>query len=72
MKNKLRLGCKATVKGFKNENDNTKRLLEMGITPGITLYVLHTAPFGGGYIVKVRDYLVAIRASELLNIEFEK
>jgi Fe2+ transport system protein FeoA len=47
------------------------RLLEMGITPGIDLKVIRTAPLGFPIEVKVRGYLLSLREAEAQCIEIE-
>jgi ferrous iron transport protein A len=47
------------------------RLLEMGITPGINLKVIRTAPLGFPIEVKVRGYLLSLREAEAQCIEIE-
>lgn len=47
------------------------RLLEMGITPGISLEVIRMAPLGFPIEVKVRGYLLSLRKSEAHCIEIE-
>lgn len=40
------------------------RLMEMGITPGLPLEVIRTAPFGYPIEVRVRGYLLTLREAE--------
>ncbi len=47
------------------------RLLEMGITPGIDLKVIRSAPLGFPIEVKVRGYLLSLRKAEAECIEIE-
>ena len=42
----------------------TKRLMEMGVIPGVSLRVVKAAPFGDPIEVKVRGYSLAMRRSE--------
>jgi len=53
-------------------NGNTrisKRLMEMGVIPGVSLRVVKTAPFGDPIEVKVRGYSLAMRKNEAESIE---
>ncbi len=43
---------------------DTTRLLEMGITPGITLEIIRRAPLGFPMEIKIRGYLLSLRESE--------
>jgi len=47
----------------------TKRLMEMGVIPGVSLKVVKTAPFGDPIEVKVRGYSLAMRKNEAESIE---
>jgi len=47
------------------------RLMEMGLVPGTPVKVRKRAPFGGPLELKVRDYLLSIRAHEAQKIIVE-
>ena len=47
------------------------RLMEMGLVPGTPVRVRKRAPFGGPLELKVRDYLLSIRAREAQGIIVE-
>ncbi len=47
------------------------RLMEMGLVPGTPVKVRKRAPFGGPLELKVRDYLLSIRAHEAQRIIVE-
>lgn len=47
------------------------RLMEMGLVPGAPVRVRKRAPFGGPLELKVRDYLLSIRAHEAKSIIVE-
>jgi ferrous iron transport protein A len=59
-----------TVKNIKG-NEST-RILEMGITPGITLELVRKAPTGFPIEIKVRGYLLTLREAEAKCIEVEQ
>ncbi len=48
-----------------------RRLLDMGFTPGCSVFVASVAPFGGTILVGLRGYMVALRedAASLIEIE---
>lgn len=48
-----------------------RRLLDMGFTPDVNLYVVGVAPFGGTVLVSLRGFNVALRedAAALISIE---
>jgi len=47
----------------------SRRLMEMGVIPGVSLEVLKAAPFGDPIEVRVRGYNLAMRRSEADSIE---
>ncbi len=60
----LTVGEKATVVSVNGKNAVTKRLMEMGIVPGVSVRVIKSAPFGDPLEVRVRGYHLAMRKSE--------
>lgn len=65
------LPCGATAKVVSVSGDNAimKRLMEMGVVPGVSVSVIKTAPFGDPIEVRVRRYSLAMRKSEADAIE---
>lgn len=55
----------AAVNGF---DATSLRLLEMGLTPGVAVRVLGTAPLGCPVELEVRGYHLSIRRSEAARI----
>ena len=47
----------------------TRRLMEMGVIPGVAVKVVKTAPFGDPIEVRVRGYSLAMRRSEAEAVE---
>lgn len=47
------------------------RLLEMGITPGMGIEVIRTAPLGYPIEIKVRGYMLSLRKEEATCIELD-
>lgn len=66
MKNlaEVNIGDKVVVKGLENESSVKKRLLEMGVTPGVTLQVTGKAPLGDPIEILVRGYKLTLRKNE--------
>ena len=56
------------IKRFKKENKTTKKLVEMGLTPGERVTIERIAPFGDPYILKVRSYQLAVRKIDMKDI----
>lgn len=46
-----------------------RRLMEMGVVPGVEVQVVKAAPFGDPIEVRVRGYSLAMRRSEADSIE---
>ncbi len=65
----LPIGTKATVIAINGSNAITKRLMEMGIVPGVSVRVVKSAPFGDPLEIRVRGYNLAMRKSEADSIE---
>jgi ferrous iron transport protein A len=47
----------------------TRRLMEMGVVPGVAVKVIKAAPFGDPLEVRVRGYSLALRKNEAAAIE---
>ena len=65
----LQIGAEARVTNIKGNNAITKRLMEMGVVPGVAVKVVKSAPFGDPIQILVRGYNLAMRKSEADVIE---
>lgn len=65
------VGTKAKVKNIIGETAITRRLMEMGVVPGVSVRVVKSAPFGCPLEIRVRGYNLAIRRSEAEAIEIQ-
>lgn len=65
----LPIGMKATVIAVNGSNQITRRLMEMGVVPGVSVRVVKSAPFGDPLEIRVRGYNLAMRKSEADAIE---
>jgi ferrous iron transport protein A len=63
------IGSAARVVAVNGANRISRRLMEMGVIPGVSLEVLKAAPFGDPIEVRVRGYNLAMRRSEADAIE---
>lgn len=68
----LNNGERGKVVALKGDNDVSKRLMEMGIVPGVFLRVVKSAPFGDPLEIRVLGYNLAVRKSEASQIEITK
>jgi ferrous iron transport protein A len=62
-------GGDARVVADNGEGRITRRLMEMGVIPGVTLRVVKSAPFGDPIEVRIRGYSLAMRRSEAEAVE---
>lgn len=65
----LEAGKNANVVAVKGNSAISKRLMEMGIVPGVTIKMIKTAPFGDPIEIRIRGYSLAVRRSEAETIE---
>lgn len=66
----LKTGQKGRVIKIESPSKEIKRrLLDMGITPGIVVEIKHIAPLGDPFDIKVRDYDLCVRKADLSFIE---
>ncbi len=67
----LAVGRSARVVGVLGDGDVSCRLLEMGLTPGVEVKVLGTAPWGDPLELEVRSYRLSLRRSEAGLVEID-
>ncbi len=67
----LSIGDTAKVTNVVGKSAITKRLMEMGIVPGVSVRVVKSAPFGDPIEIRVRGYSLAMRKSEAETIEVQ-
>jgi ferrous iron transport protein A len=62
-----------TVKVIKLHGEGAirRRIMDMGITKGVSIYVRKVAPLGDPIEIKVRGYELSLRKSDASNIEVE-
>lgn len=65
----LPLGKDARVTAVNGTGSVTRRLMEMGVIPGVAVQVVKMAPFGDPIEIRVRGYSLAMRKSEADAIE---
>ena len=67
----VRIGDSAVVKRVHGEGALRRRIMDMGITKGVTVKVRKTAPLGDPLELTVRGYQLTLRKSDAANIEVE-
>lgn len=67
----VKIGESVKVKALKGEGAVKRRIMDMGITKGVEVFVRKVAPLGDPIEVNVRGYELTIRKSEAENIDVE-
>ena len=65
----VEIGSSANVVIVHGEGSVPKRLMEMGLVPGVNVRVVKSAPFGDPIEIRLRGYSLALRISEAEAIE---
>lgn len=61
-----------TVISIGNKGPIKRRLMDMGITPGVTVRVVKVAPFGDPIEINIRGYELSLRKDEAEQILIER
>lgn len=64
-----KIGKTVTVKRIHGEGALKRRIMDMGITKGVQIYVRKVAPLGDPIEVTVRDYELSLRKADAEMIE---
>jgi len=64
-----RIGETVRVVKLHGEGPVKRRIMDMGITKGVTIYVRKVAPLGDPVEITVRDYELSIRKADAEMIE---
>jgi len=64
----LKPGQKACVGAIAVEGLMRRKLMDMGVTPGVEIEVNKTAPFGDPIEVRLRGYALSLRKKDAENI----
>jgi len=67
----IRVGASASVVKLHGEGALRRRLMDMGITKGVTLEVRKAAPLGDPIEISVRGYELSVRKADAKQIEVE-
>ena len=65
------VGDSAIVKKLSGEGALKRRIMDMGVTKGVEIFVRKVAPFGDAIEVTVRGYELSLRKAEAENILVE-
>jgi len=67
----LPVGARARVTTILGTDELTMRLLEMGLTPGVEVAVIGTAPLGDPLELELRGYRLSVRRSEASRVQID-
>lgn len=66
-----KIGSSVVVKKINGEGALKRRIMDMGITKGVTIYIRKVAPLGDPIEITVRNYELSLRKADAGNIEVE-
>tara|TARA_E500000075_G_C6689525_1_gene174562 strand:+ start:181 stop:405 length:225 start_codon:yes stop_codon:yes gene_type:complete len=64
----VNIGSTTQVLDISGEDNTSLRLLEMGLTPGVEVTVVGTAPLGDPVELELRGYRLSIRRNEAARV----
>ena len=67
----VKIGSSCTVRKLHGEGAVKRRIMDMGITKGVEVYVRKVAPLGDPIEVTVRGYELSLRKADAEMIEVE-
>ena len=67
----VKIGQTCKVKRIHGEGALKRRIMDMGITKGVEIYVRKVAPLGDPVEITVRDYELSLRKGDAELIEVE-
>lgn len=67
----VKVGSKVRVVKLYGEGPLKRRIMDMGITKGVEIYVRKVAPLGDPLELRVRGYELSLRKSDAQMIEVE-
>lgn len=67
----IKVGQSATVKRIHGDGALKRRIMDMGITKGVEIYIRKVAPLGDPMEITVRNYELSIRKADAELIEVE-
>ena len=69
--NEVEVGSTVTVKKIEGDGAYKRRIMDMGITKGVELFVRKWAPLGDPIEICVRDYELSLRKADARYIEVD-
>ena len=68
----LPVGARGRVRSVAGDDELSLRLLEMGLTVGVEIAVVGTAPLGDPMELELRGYRLSVRKSEAARVDVER
>ncbi len=65
------VGARGRVSAIDGDDELSLRLMEMGLTPGVEVAVIGTAPLGDPLELELRGYRLSVRRSEAARVRVE-
>jgi ferrous iron transport protein A len=65
------VGQRARVHQVLGDDGISLRLMEMGLTPGVELSLIGTAPLGDPVELEIRGYRLSVRRAEAARVEVQ-
>ena len=69
--NEVEVGSTVTVKKIEGDGAYKRRIMDMGITKGVELYIRKVAPLGDPVEITVRGYELSLRKADAEMIEVQ-
>lgn len=69
--NEVEVGSTVTVKKIEGDGAYKRRIMDMGITKGVELYIRKVAPLGDPVEITVRGYELSVRKNDAQYVEVE-
>ena len=69
--NEVEVGSTVTVKKIEGDGAYKRRIMDMGITKGVELYIRKVAPLGDPVEITVRGYVLSVRKNDAQCVEVE-
>ena len=69
--NEVEVGSTVTVKKIEGDGAYKRRIMDMGITKGVELYIRKVAPLGDPVEITVRGYELSVRKNDGQCVEVE-
>lgn len=66
-----KVGTRVTVRRINGEGAYKRRIMDMGITKGVTVFVRKVAPLGDPMEITVRGYELSLRKADCAAIEVQ-